>query len=169
MNINTTININQLVGEFLYLEERWLDNPAAFSWPDLKALADAGAFAYNEGKGPAFHILALDGLEHGEFHENFLKYSLAAGFDPFKVVHTGTAAGVTTVINHKGLAESAIHNPSSARMQEMLKDAARERFTGEGTAGYGTLAEMASAVALCADSIPADLQKRIMPVECADL
>ncbi len=163
METTATQDVNRLIGEYLYLEERWRDNPSKFPWAELEALAKAGASAYNEGKGLSFHILALDGMEHAEFHEKFLTYSLAAGFDPFKLVFTGNGNTLTTVINHRGLAENAQYNPTSARMRELLRQKARERFVAEGTKGYRSLAEMASAIVLCGASIPKDLMDQLVP------
>ncbi|MFZ6645247.1 hypothetical protein ACO0LO_06000 [Undibacterium sp. TJN25] len=163
METTATQDINRLIGDYLYLEERWQDDPSRFPWMELEALAKAGASAYNEGKGLSFHLLALDGMQHAEFHEKFLAYSLAAGFDPFKVVFTGNGLNLTTVINHRGLAESAQSNPASASMQEMLRQKARQRFVAEGASGYRSLEEMASAIVLCADSIPEDLMEQLVP------
>ncbi len=163
METTATQDVNRLIGEYLYLEERWRDNPSKFPWAELEALAKAGASAYNEGKGLSFHILALDGMQHAEFHEKFLTYSLAAGFDPFKVVFTGNGNTLTAVMNHRGLAENAQCNPTSSRMRELLQQKARERFIAGGTSGYRSLAEMASAIVLCADAIPKDLMEQLVP------
>ncbi|HEY4316703.1 MAG TPA: hypothetical protein VGN04_03790 [Herbaspirillum sp.] len=152
-------NINKLVGDFIYLQEQWEDNPSAFPWDELEALAKAGALAYNEGSGPSFHILALDGLEHGEFHEKFLAFSLLAGFDPFKIVHMGADARPATVINHDGLAECSECNEYSARMRTMLVEAARRRFGPGVVTQFKTPAENAAAMILCSASIPPDLRR----------
>ncbi|GGC57950.1 hypothetical protein [Undibacterium terreum] len=167
MKIAATQDINRLIGEYLYLEERWQDDPSRFQWTELEALAEAGASAYNEGKGLSFHILALDGMDHNEFHENFLRYSLAAGFDPFKVVHTGNGNTLTTVLNHRNLAENAQHNATSARMQILLQDKARERFAVEEAGADENLSEIATVIALCADSIPKDLLEQLVLKDAA--
>lgn len=167
METTATQDINHLIGEYLYLEERWQDDPAKFPWVELEALAAAGATAYNEGKGSSFHILALDGMTHAEFHENFLRYSLAAGFDPFKVVFNGHGNTLTTVLNHQSLAESAQNNSASARMLKLLQQKARERFVGEGTDGYRSVEEMETAMTLCADAIPKDLMDKLASTHAA--
>src|SRR5476649_3026970 len=68
MTMHKPIEINQLIGQFLELQEQWEDAPDHFDWAALKALAIAGAGAYNEGNGPSFQILTIDGMRHGEFH-----------------------------------------------------------------------------------------------------
>jgi hypothetical protein len=109
--------INLLIGGFMDLLEEWEKAPHSFVWEKLQALAQAGAHAYNEGAGPSFHMLALDGVPHGEFHERFLNDSLKAGFDPFKLAKTGNGKTMTPVLSHSSLAEAARGNPASARMQ----------------------------------------------------
>lgn len=153
-------NINRLIGEFVDLQEEWERDFAAFDWKRLEALAQRGAQAYNEGSGPSFHSLALDGVVHSEFHERFLAFSLAAGFDPFKVVHPGSGSAMVPVIDHSGLAESAEVNASSARMRKTLLEMARERFASLADAPR---ADMLPVVEACAESIPADLLARIAP------
>jgi hypothetical protein len=116
-------NINRLVGEFMTLYELWEDDPARFAWEPLRALANEGALAYNEGLGPSFHILTFDGYPHGEFHERFLGYLLDAGFDPFKMVPSTSGTKLVPVFGHAGLAEAARENAFSARMQDALRRA----------------------------------------------
>ncbi len=129
MGMQQPNGINQLLGQFLDLQEQWEASPGDFHWTALQALAAAGAECYNEGNGPSFQILCLDGMQHGEFHLRFLEYSIAAGFDPFKLVQTGSGPGVGPVLGHESLAEAAENNPWSARMQACLQDVAR---TGAG-------------------------------------
>jgi hypothetical protein len=114
-------NINHLVGDFMTLYELWEEAPARFAWEPLRALAQEGAQAYNEGFGPSFHILTFDGYPHGEFHERFLGYLLEAGFDPFKLVPSADGEKLMPVFGHAGLAEAAQDNPVSARMQATLR------------------------------------------------
>ncbi|WP_394781082.1 hypothetical protein, partial [Undibacterium sp.] len=84
------------------------------------------------------------------------------GFDPFTLVHIGSGTTLTAVLNHKNLAENAQHNTVSARMRELLQQKAREKFAGEGTGGYRDGGELASAIALCAGSIPKDLMDELI-------
>ncbi|WP_296002016.1 hypothetical protein [Rugamonas sp.] len=121
MSMQKPNNINQLLGQLLDLQERWEEFPDAFNWPALKALAAAGADAYNEGNGPSFQILSLDGMRHDEFHLRFLEYSLAAGFDPFKLVQASSGHGLMPVFGHESLAEAATGNPWSAKMLALVK------------------------------------------------
>lgn len=120
-------DINRLIGIFLDLHEQWEAAPASFDWAALAALATAGAHEYNEGRGPSFHILCLDGMEHDEFHARFLDDSLAAGFDPFKLVRSSAGSAMTPVFSHDSLASAAARNPWSARMATRLQQVARER------------------------------------------
>ena len=80
MSAQQIANINQLLGQFLDLQESWESAPEDVDWDALKRLAAVGANAYNEGNGLSFQILAIDGMAHGEFHLRFLEYSVAAGF-----------------------------------------------------------------------------------------
>lgn len=122
MNTQTTDDINQLLWRFQDLQDQWEDVPEKFDWTALRALAVAASRAYNEGSGSSFHILALDGVPHGEFHLRFLGYSLEAGFDPFKLVQAGAGGQrLAPVFGHESLAEAAQHNPWSARMQARLR------------------------------------------------
>ncbi|RJF96536.1 hypothetical protein D3870_19000 [Noviherbaspirillum cavernae] len=159
--------INRLIGRFADLQERWQNNPASFDWADLQALAQEGAHAYNEGAGPSFHALALDGTQHTEFHERFLTYSLEAGFDPFKLVKAGSGDTELPVIDHAGMAEEAQWNASSARMRAALMDVARTHFTPlaqEMRDGKADLPqEQLRIVEAGAESIPADLLEQIAP------
>ncbi|HEY1147198.1 MAG TPA: hypothetical protein VGF27_01415 [Pseudoduganella sp.] len=116
------MNINGLIGEFLDLQEQWQEAPGAFDWNALQDVAVRGAHAYNEGAGPSFHMLVLDGVEHGEFHQRFLDYSLQAGFDPFKLVHADDGHPQMPVFDHESLAAAAAGNPYSARMQQAIAD-----------------------------------------------
>lgn len=54
--------INVLIGKFMDLLDQWENAPHAFNWDELQVLAQDGAQAYNEGDGPSFHALALDGV-----------------------------------------------------------------------------------------------------------
>lgn len=125
MNTQTTDDINPLLWQFQDLQASWEVFPEKFDWTALRALAVAASHAYNEGSGSSFHILALDGVPHGEFHLRFLEYSLEAGFDPFKLVQAGAGGQrLAPVFGHESLAEAARHNPWSASMQERLRQAA---------------------------------------------
>jgi hypothetical protein len=117
-------DINRLVGEFMDLYQEWEEASSDQLWERLKSLAAAGAQAYNEGRGPSFHILAFDGYPQDEFHERFLGYLLDAGFDPFKMVPTADGGHRIAVFNHEGLEEAARHNPAAARMMQRLREAA---------------------------------------------
>lgn len=151
--------INQLIGQFLDLQEEWEDFPEDFNWAALKALATAGANAYNEGNGPSFQILAMDGMQHGEFHLRFLEYSLEAGFDPFKLVRAGSAQAAMPVFGHESLEHAAKHNHWSGKMQARLRNLARIRFDSaielEGAGSPG--ADLARTIEYCRDSIPDDV------------
>jgi len=159
--------INRLIGRFAELQELWESNPHEFDWRLLQALAQDGAHAYNEGAGPSFHSLALDGTQHTEFHERFLTESLHAGFDPFKLVHAGNGVSEVPVIDHASLTEEAQWNSSSARMHATLMDAARSRFESlaqEMQTGNSPAPEwLIKVVEACAESIPADVLERIAP------
>src|SRR5689334_2090930 len=114
------MNINGLIGEFLDLQEQWEQSPDTFDWNTLQDVATRGAGAYNEGAGPSFHMLVLDRVEHTLFHERFLEFSLQAGFDPFKRVHADDGHPQMPVFDHESLAQAAIGNASSARMQQAI-------------------------------------------------
>lgn len=152
------IDINQLVGQYLDLQDQWQASPGTFNWEALKAVASAGANFYNEGNGPSFQILAIDGMEHGEFHLRFLEDLLEAGFDPFKLVQLGSGHGVTPVFAHESLAYAAQQNPWSARMQACLHNVARARF-GSNDVDNTTAAgiDFSHAIGCCGDSIPPDV------------
>jgi hypothetical protein len=161
MNMQPPNDINRLMGQFLDLQERWEDVPENFNWEALRALAVEGAHAYNEGLGPSFQILAVDGMQHGEFHARFLDYSLAAGFDPFKLARAGSGRGVVAVFGHEALAAAAAQNSWSANMRAQLQDLARTRFGPEfAVAGYSH-DDLEQTIALCGDSIPADVLERL--------
>lgn len=167
MNARDPDEINRLIGRFTDLQDQWESNPGVFDWTLLQALAEQGAHAYNEGAGPSFHALAIDGARHSEFHERFLVYSLKAGFDPFKLARAGTGTAEIPVIDHASLAEEAVSNPSSARMRAVLMDQARARFAplaAEIQQGKpGSSAWLLRVVEACAESIPADLLELINP------
>lgn len=159
--------INRLIGGFTDLQEQWENDPAAFDWTSLQALAQEGASAYNEGTGPSFHALALDGVIHGEFHERFLAFSLEAGFDPFKLVRAGSGGTELPVLDHSDLADASLSNPSSARMRTTLMELARARFTPlaqEIQAGKQATSPWSFRVMeACAESIPVDILEQISP------
>lgn len=166
MGRTATHDVNRLIGEFTDQQEAWDKDPAHFDWARLEALAQDGAQAYNEGAGPSFHALALDGVEHSAFHERFLGFLLKAGFDPFRLARPGTGVAPIPVIDHASLCEAADMNPSSARMRAALMEIARERFAAaaEEAATKSRIApETALVVAACAESMPSDLLERIAP------
>jgi hypothetical protein len=160
--------INKLIGELMQLQEQWESDPDAFDWSLLKTLAKNGAQAYNEGAGPSFHSLAIDGVQHNEFHERVLEYSLQAGFDPFKLVKTGSGTTMTAVISHESLAEAALSNSSSARMRASLMERARARFEPfiseirNGKPKFSD-AELSRTAEACAESIPLNVLEQIAP------
>jgi hypothetical protein len=150
------------------LQEQWESDPSAFDWSPLQALARDGAQAYNEGSGPSFHSLALDGVQHSEFHERFLAWVLQAGFDPFKLAQAGSGNARIPVIDHAGLADAASANQSSARMQASLMEAARARFeplAGEIQAGRPLSSDIGllQQIEASAESIPHDLLEKLAP------
>ena len=158
--------VNRLIGEFTDLQEMWENQPDIFDWSRLEALAKNGAQAYNEGAGPSFHALALDGVEHSEFHERFLVCLLKAGFDPFKLARPGTGAAPIPVIDHASLADAALSNPSSARMRASLMEIARERFAPVANDVHtnGSISpDVFEVVEACAESIPLDMLERMAP------
>lgn len=159
--------INRLIGEFVDLQEQWGSEPDAFDWNRLQALAQQGAHAYNECCGPSFHALALDGVQHTEFHERFLADALKAGFDPFKLARAGSLTAEIPVIDHASLADASLWNPSSARMRAALMEVARERFEPlalEIERGKPQASQwLYRVVEACAESVPLDLLERISP------
>ena len=167
MNHHDPDMINRLIGTFTDLQERWEHAPESFDWASLQALAAQGAQAYNDGAGPSFHALALDGVPHSEFHERFLAHSLQAGFDAFKLAHPGSGVVTLPVIDHASLAEAALSNPSSARMRASLMELARARFAPlvrdvqNGTPA--TACPWYDMVDACAESIPQDLLEQLAP------
>lgn len=166
MGRTATNDVNRLIGEFTDLQEIWEKNPAHFDWSKLESLAQDGAQAYNEGAGPSFHALALDGVDHSAFHERFLGFLLKAGFDPFRLARPGSGISPVPVIDHANLCEAAETNPSSARIRAILMEIARKRFAAaaEEATTRGQLApEALQTVAACAESIPSDLLERISP------
>ncbi|QDZ29409.1 hypothetical protein [Noviherbaspirillum sp. UKPF54] len=159
--------INRLIGAFTDLQEQWENAPDAFDWSRLEALARDGAHAYNECCGPSFHALALDGVPHTEFHERFLAHSLRAGFDPFKLARAGNASEEIPVIDHASLADTALWNPSAARMRASLMELARQRFAPLADdirrADPPSSHPLFMTVEACAESLPLDLLERISP------
>jgi len=153
--------INQLIGQFLDLHEVWEDDHERFDWNKLSALAVAGATAYNEGNGPSFQILAIDGMHHDEFHARFLTASLEAGFDPFHLVPSSSGRGVATVFGHESLAEAAGKNTWSAQMLTAIQNLGRRRFDTEFDPSTYSAGELAQALQLFRDTLPTDvLEKR---------
>jgi len=167
MNMPKPNEINQLIGRFLELQEQWEDAPDHFHWDALKALAAAGANAYNEGNGPSFQILTIDGMRHGEFHAKFLEYSLQAGFDPFKLVPSASGRGVVAVFGHEALAAAAQDNPCSARMLASLHSLARRRFEAELMSPTYSRADLERTLLYCRDSIPTDVFEKLTSASMA--
>lgn len=161
-------DINWLMGEFFALMEQFENDPESFQWENLRSLAEHGAQAYNEGSGPSFHALAIDGIPHTEFHYRFLSYSVAGGFDPFKMTFPGAVRTRVPVIDHEDLASASLVNPWSGKMRELLFDIARERFSAlsarfrNGTLDANDRAQL-KAIDDFAESIPADLLAQIKP------
>ncbi len=159
--------INRLITEFMDMQEAWNQDQERFDWDALQALAQRGALAYNEGTGPSFPSLALDGMRHSELHERFLAFLLEAGFDPFRTASTGDALDAVPVIDHASLAEAAETNPSSARMRATLMGLARERFeplAREVESGREPSSlPLYDVVKACAESVPDELMRRIAP------
>jgi hypothetical protein len=163
MSMQKPNEINHLIGQFLDLQEQWEDSPEDFNWPALRELATAGANAYNEGNGPSFQILSLDGFQHGEFHLRFLEYSLEAGFDPFKLVQASSGQSMVAVFGHESLGDAVKHNLWSAKMQAILQNLARARFgSGIETEKIGlSAADLARTIECCRDSIPVDVLEKL--------
>lgn len=159
MSLHNPNDINQLVGQLLYLQEEWEESPDKFDWTPLEALAAAGATAYNEGNGPSFQILAVDGMHHDQFHLHFLEYSLAAGFDPFKLVQASWGRALAPVWGHEAMADAARSNPWSAKMQARLHEVARARFGSARDVAEMDLsaATLAATIEACRDSLPPDV------------
>ncbi|TFV90148.1 hypothetical protein E4K72_21190 [Oxalobacteraceae bacterium OM1] len=153
----STQDINRLVGEFMDLYQEWNEAPSRFDWERMKSLAAEGAQAYNEGRGPSFHILAFDGYPLDELHERFLDYLLDAGFDPFETVPTADSANYIAVFNHDGLADAARSHPAASRMMLRLRSMARHRLL------HADAAERQRIVLLCQESIPADVVEEMAP------
>lgn len=167
MNMQPPNDINRLMGLFLDLQEQWEDFPENFNWEPLRQLAIESAHAYNEGLGPSFQILAIDGMQHGEFHARFLDYSLDAGFDPFKLVPAGSGRGVVAVFGHEALAAAALQNSWSAKMHARLQNLARTRFDLEFDGTAYSDEDLEHIIALCGDSIPADVLKKLSAAQKA--
>jgi len=167
MSEHSPDGINRLVGEFMDLQEQWESSRENFDWRALQELAQHGAHAYNEGAGPSFHALAIDGMRHSEFHERFLSDLLQAGFNPFHLSSAGSGGMEIPVIDHASLAEAAASNSSSARMHAMLMDLARKHFeplVQDIESGMqASAAPLFPAAKACAESIPRDLLERISP------
>ena len=168
MSAQQIANINQLLGQFLDLQESWESAPEDVDWDALKRLAAVGANAYNEGNGLSFQILAIDGMAHGEFHLRFLEYSVAAGFDPFKIVSKGVGTAVGPVFPHEAVAYAAEPNPWAAKMQASLQALARRRFgRGEGEGASWSEIDIAHLIECCGDSIPAEVLENLSPALAA--
>jgi hypothetical protein len=150
-------DINRLVGEFMELHEEWEEAPPAFAWERLRALAGAGARAYNAGNGPSFHILVFDGYPYAEFHERFLGYLLDAGFDPFATMPMAGDTKWVPVFSHDVLAAAARGNPVAARMLVRLQGIVRARLADADPA------ERQRIIALCPESIPDDVLQEFAP------
>lgn len=164
MSISNGNDINALIGKFMDLLEQWEDKPQTFNWNELRVLAKSGAQAYNEGGGPSFHALALDGVPHSEFHERFLEYSLESSFDPFKIVKAGSGNTLVPVISHSSLADASRVNPSSARMRAALMEIARGRFdVADENTDRSNEPNWFRIVEAAAESIPSELLARIAP------
>ena len=153
---SSSLDTNILIGRFMNLQESWEDNPDRTDWAAVDAVARDGAAAYNDGSGHSFHYLMLDGVPHTSFHERFLKSSLDAGFDPFRLTSIGEGAPPTPVLDHDALAEAAKDNASSAAMQEMIRQFARKRFDSGNWAALPA-DQRQRILETGADSIPADL------------
>lgn len=166
MSLNDPDAVNRLIGKFSDLQEMWESHPETFDWSALEALAQNGAQEYNEGAGPSFQALALDAVDHTEFHERFLDFLLKAGFDPFRLTRPGTGAAPVPVIDHADLADAAYSNPSSTRMRAALMEIARVRFgpLADETRRAGKISsDMYQMVEASAESIPLDLLESIAP------
>jgi hypothetical protein len=167
MSEHSPDGINRLVSDFMDLQEQWESDRENFDWRVLQELAQRGVHAYNEGAGPSFQALALDGMRHNEFHERFLGYLLQAGFNPFHLSSAGSGATEIPVIDHASLAESSESNPFSARMRSTLMDLARKHFeplAQDVESGMqASAAPLFPAAKACAESIPDDLMQRIAP------
>jgi hypothetical protein len=90
-----------------------------------------------------------------------------AGFDPFRLAQTGSDTPELPVIDHASLAQTALVNPSSARMRASLMELARARF-GPAIQEMQSdqpeqKADLLRAIEPCAESIPIDLLERIAP------
>jgi hypothetical protein len=162
------VNINTLVGEFFDLQEQWEADPADFHWNRLSILAQQGAHAYNEGAGPSFHALVLDGICHAEFHDRFLSYSIEAGFDPFMLVSGSSGKCTNPVISHDSLAHASITNKVSHRMRTALMDIAHHRFSHllendiKNASDSGN-ADAFAIIQACSESFPLEILKKIAP------
>ncbi|TFW09887.1 hypothetical protein E4K72_03700 [Oxalobacteraceae bacterium OM1] len=168
MTQSHTADVNALVARFTELQERWEGNPDQFSWEALQELASAGAHAYNDEAGPSFHALVLDGVPHTAFHERFVRFSLDAGFDPFRLGTAGaTQSTVRALLDHAALAQAAASNPASARMHAMFLEQARQRFgpmVEQARAGNADAMESLQPVfTACAESIPSELLAVVVP------
>jgi hypothetical protein len=159
-------NINELVGEVFDLQEQWETDPA-FNWEKLKELARKGAHAYNEGAGPSFHALVLDGVCHTEFHDRFLSYSIQAGFDPFMLVRSGRG-NTNPVISHDSLSQASRTNKVSCRMRTTLIDMARQRFSqllknDIKNSSDSSSTNLFSIIQACSESFPVEILREVAP------
>jgi hypothetical protein len=162
------VNINALLGEFFDLQEQWESDPAGFHWEGLKALAQKGAHAYNDGAGAPFHALVLDGVCHTDFHDRFLSYSIEAGFDPFMLVTGSSGKPVNPVISHDSLAQASLTNKVSQRMRTALMDIARQRFSRLLERDFKDTSDDANAdvfaiIQACSKSLPLEILKEFAP------
>lgn len=162
MSHGKNISINELVGEIYDLQEQWEDDPVTFNWEKLKETARKGAHAYNEGAGPSFHALVLDGVCHTEFHDRFLRYSIEAGFDPFMLVRTGSGNNASPVISHESLMQASRMNKISDGMRTALVDIARRFSRLKNDINNGSdpgSAHLLAVIQACSDSFPLEMLK----------
>ena len=168
MSLGENISINELVGALFDLQEEWETDPASFNWGKLKELARKGAHAYNEGAGPSFHALVLDGVCHTEFHDRFLRYSIDAGFDPFMLVRSGSGNHTSPVISHDSLLQASRVNEISHGMRTVLLDIARHRFSRLRQNDIKNASDPSSAhfyavIQACSDSFPLEMLNEAAP------
>lgn len=168
MSPDENFNINELIWELIDLQEQWEVDPAAFNWERLRESAKKGAHAYNEGAGPSFHALVLDGVCHTEFHDRFLRYSIEAGFDPFMLVRGSSGKSTNPVISHDSLSHASQTNKISHRMRTALMDIARQRFSellknDVKNASDSRSVNSFAIIQACSESFPLEMLKEIAP------
>lgn len=168
MSQSHTADVNALVTRFTDLQEQWEREPDHFQWDALQELARAGAHAYNDGAGPSFHALVLDGVPHSEFHENFVRFSMEAGFDPFRVGSAGASQNaMRALLDHAALAQAAAGNPASARLHAMFLEHAQQRYAPMVEQVRGGNADVAAQLrpvfTASAESIPRELLAAVVP------